>query len=101
MGLGGSRTAIVRQLLIESVLLALGGGIVGVSAGGFVLDWLKQLGAEKSQLWNPIELDARVLGVMLGVALLTTLLFALAPPLPTTPLHIPTALNTAGPGTPA
>ena len=66
LALGGSRTAIVRQLLIESVLLALGGGIVGIGAGAFALDWLKQLGAEKNQLWYPIELDARVLAVMMG-----------------------------------
>ena len=58
--------------------------------GGFVLDWLKQLGAEKSQLWNPIELDARVLGVMLGVAMLTSLLFGLAPALHTSRLDIRT-----------
>ena len=98
MALGGSRAAIVRQLLMESVLLALGGGIVGVGVGGFALDWLKQLGAEKSQLWHPIELDARVLAVMLGVALLTSLLFGLAPALHTSRLDIRTVLNEAGRG---
>jgi predicted permease len=98
MALGGSRAAIVRQLLMESVLLALGGGIVGVGVGGFALDWLKQLGAEKSQLWHPIELDARVLAVMLGVALLTSLLFGLAPALHTSRLDIRSVLNEAGRG---
>ena len=98
MALGGSRGVIIRQLLMESTLLALGGGIVGVGVGGFVLDWLKQLGAEKSQLWNPIELDARVLGVMLGVALLTSLLFGLAPALHTSRLDIRGVLNEGGRG---
>jgi putative ABC transport system permease protein len=42
-----------------------------VGVGGLALDWLKRLGAEKSQLWYPIELDARVLLAMLGVAALT------------------------------
>ena len=95
MALGGSRAAIVRQLLMESVLLALGGGIVGIGVGGFALDWLKQLGAEKNQLWYPIELDARVLGVMLGVSLLTSLLFGLAPALHTSRLDIRTVLQRA------
>jgi predicted permease len=98
LALGGSRTAIVRQLLIESVLLALGGGIVGIGAGGFALDWLKQLGAEKNQLWYTIELDARVLAVMMGIALLTSLLFGLAPALHTSRLDIRGVLNDAGRG---
>src|SRR5674476_406343 len=98
MALGGSRGAIVRQLLVESVLLALGGGIVGIGVGGFALDWLKQLGAEKKHLWFPIELDARVLAVMLGVALLTSLLFGLAPALHTSRLDIRSVLNEAGRG---
>ncbi len=98
MALGGSRAAIVRQLLMESVLLALAGGIVGISVGGFALDWLKQLGAEKNQLWYPIELDGRVLAVMLGVALFTSLLFGFAPALHTSRLDIRTVLNEAGRG---
>jgi predicted permease len=98
MALGGSRGAIVRQLLMESLLLALGGGIVGVSVGGFALDWLKQLGAEKNQLWYPIELDARVLAAMLAVALLTSLLFGLAPALHTSRLDIRGVLHEAGRG---
>jgi predicted permease len=98
MALGGSRAAIVRQLLMESVLMALGGGIVGIGVGGFALDWLKQLGAAKNQLWYPIELDARVLAVMLGVALLTSLLFGLAPALATSRLDIRSVLNDAGRG---
>ena len=98
MALGGSRGAIVRQLLMESVLLALGGGIVGVGVGGFAFDWLKQLGAEKNQLWYPIELDARVLAVMLGIALLTSLVFGLAPALHTSRLDIRSVLNEAGRG---
>ena len=98
LALGGSRTAIVRQLLIESVLLALAGGIVGIAAGGFALDWLKQLGAEKNQLWYPIELDARVLAVMMAIALLTSLLFGLAPALHTSRLDIRGVLNEAGRG---
>ena len=98
MALGGSRGAIVRQLLMESLLLALGGGIAGIGVGGFALDWLKQLGADKAQIWHPIELDARVLGVMLGMAVLTSLLFGLAPAVHTSRLDIRGVLNEAGRG---
>jgi predicted permease len=96
MALGGSRAAIVRQLLIESLLLALGGGAVGVGVGAFAIDWLKRLGAKDFELWHPIELDGRVLVAMLGIAALTSLLFGLAPALQTTRLDIRSVLMEAG-----
>ena len=98
MALGGSRAAIVRQLLMESLLLALGGGAVGVGIGAFATDWLKRLGAKDFELWHPIELDARVLVAMLGIAALTSLFFGLAPALQTTRLDIRSVLMEAGRG---
>lgn len=98
LALGARRGAIVRQLLMESLILAIIGGIVGIALGGFALDLLKQLGADKSELWHPIELDARVLAVMLGVSLLTSLLFGLAPALHTSRLDIRSVLNEGGRG---
>jgi predicted permease len=100
MALGGSRAAIVRQLLMESLLLALGGGAVGVGIGAFAIDWLKGLGAKEFELWHPIELDARVLLAMLGIAALTSLFFGLAPALQTTRLDIRSVLMEAGRGGP-
>src|ERR1035437_5971708 len=100
MALGGSRGAIVRQLLMESLMLALGGGAVGVGIGAFAIDWLKRLGAKDFELWHPIELDARVLVAMLGIAALTSLLFGLAPALQTTRLDIRSVLMEAGRGGP-
>jgi predicted permease len=100
MALGGSRAAIVRQLLMESLLLALGGGAVGVAIGAFAVDWLKGLGAKDFELWHPIELDARVLAAMLGIAALTSLVFGLAPALQITRLDIRSVLMEAGRGGP-
>jgi predicted permease len=98
MALGGSRATIVRQLLMESAILAIAGGVAGVAAGGFALDWLKKLGAERSQLWHPIELDGRVMAVMLLLALATSILFGLAPALQTTRLDIRNVLMESGRG---
>jgi len=81
---------------MESLLLALGGGAVGVGIGAFAIDWLKGLGAKDFELWHPIELDARVLAAMLGIAALTSLLFGLAPALQTTRLDIRSVLMEAG-----
>ncbi len=98
MALGGNRRTIVSQLLMESVMLAFAGGIAGVGLGGFALDWLKKLGADKNELWHPIELNAQVMLMMLGVALLTSLVFGLAPALQTTRLDIRNVLMEAGRG---
>jgi predicted permease len=98
MALGGSRMAIVRQLLMESALLAFGGGVIGVGLGGFALDWLKQMGADKHQLWRPIEMDGRVMAAMMAMALLTSVLFGLAPALATTRLDIRSVLMEGGRG---
>lgn len=98
MALGGNRMAILRQLLVESLLLALAGGAAGIALGAYAIDWLKRLGAEKSQLWHPIELDARVLAAMLGIAVLTSLVFGLVPALQTTRIDIRSVLIEAGRG---
>src|SRR6185312_14019879 len=45
--------------------------------------WLKDLGAKDMARWHPIEIDARVMGAMLLVALATAVLFGLAPALQT------------------
>jgi predicted permease len=98
MALGASRGAIVGQLLLESALLALAGGVAGIGLGGFVLDWLKKLGADKNELWHPIELNAQVLLWMMALALATSLAFGLAPALQTTRLNIRDVLMEAGRG---
>jgi predicted permease len=80
------------------VLLAVAGGAAGACVGGFALDWLKRLGADRQELWRPIELDGRVLPVMLAVSLLASLLFGLAPAFHTTSLDIRSVLAESGRG---
>jgi predicted permease len=98
MALGAGRGAIVRALFLESVLLSIGGGLAGIAVGGFALDWLKQLGADRNELWRTIELDGRVLAIMLGLSVLTSVLFGLAPAWHTTKLDIRSALAEGGRG---
>ena len=69
MALGGGRAAIVRQLLVESLLLALCGGAIGAGIGTVALGWLKRLGADSFESWHPITIDLRVLAVTMGIAM--------------------------------
>ena len=98
LALGATRTAVVRQLFLESLLLAAAGGLAGVAVGGFAIDWFKQLGAGPAEFWRPIELDWRVLAAMLAVSLCTSLLFGLAPAFFTSRIEIRNVLADAGRG---
>jgi putative ABC transport system permease protein len=81
--LGGSRWRIIRQLLTESVLLSLAGGILGLVVGysgirtllAVNTAGLPRLGVDGAA----VALDWRVLGFTLGVSLLTGVLFGLFP----------------------
>jgi predicted permease len=81
MALGSGRAAIVRQLLVESVVLGLSGGALGLAAAFLGLESLKTLGGATFQEWTRVTLDARALGVTAGLSLLTSLLFGLVPAL--------------------
>ena len=80
--LGAGRFRVIRQLLVESILLALGG-----AAFGCALAWggLKALVAALPKSTFPdealISLNGRVLAMTIAIAVLTALLFGLAPAL--------------------
>ena len=96
MALGSGRRAVVRQLLVESAVLALAGGVLGLLVGDAVLLGLKALSRNVFTLGYPIELDARVLGVTLIVALATSVLFGLVPALQASRIDVQTALAESG-----
>jgi predicted permease len=98
LALGGSRAAIVRQLLIESLALALAGCAVGLLIGSFATDWLKRLGAGAFEVAHPIEVDGRVMGAMLALAVIASVVFGLAPAIQTSRLNIRSVLLESGRG---
>ncbi len=96
LALGADRLRLTKQLLVESVLLSLLGGGVGLllaSAGlriltGFIPAGVTQAGA--------ITIDAKVLAFTVGVALLTGLIFGLAPASQTSHFNLNDTLKEGG-----
>jgi predicted permease len=79
LALGASRWALVRQQLAESALLALGGAAGGLLLSVWISDLLLNLAPESRQI--DVRPDFAVLGFLLAVAVLTVLLFGIAPAL--------------------
>ena len=81
--LGAGRARIVRQLLTESVLLSVAGGVLGTIlgfAGMRALLAISPAGLPRiGENGSSISIDWRVLGFTLGVSLLTGILFGLFP----------------------
>jgi len=78
---GASRWQIIRQLLIESAVLALIGGALGIFLASWSRDLIVALAPADTPRFQHIELDRWVLGFTLVATLLTSLLFGLWPSL--------------------
>jgi putative ABC transport system permease protein len=77
--LGADRRRLIRQLLTESLLLALAGGVVGVIIATQSFSWLALMIPHALSGLSTIGLDVRVLLATAGISILTGVLFGLAP----------------------
>ncbi|HEX2253774.1 MAG TPA: ABC transporter permease [Thermoanaerobaculia bacterium] len=77
--LGSGRAGVIRQLLVESLVLGLAGGVLGVLLAVAGLRLLVALDLGQVSNLAEVTLDGRVLLFALAVSLLSGLLFGLAP----------------------
>jgi putative ABC transport system permease protein len=77
--LGAGHGRLVRQLLTENLLVALGGGLLGIAFAEGAIQFVRRFGPENLPRLREIALDPAALMFCLGVTLATGLLFGLAP----------------------
>jgi putative ABC transport system permease protein len=79
--LGAGRLRLLRQLLTESVLLAVAGCAIGLLVAHWGMDALLSISPRDLLSFTSVTIDKRVLGFALALSVLTSLIFGLLPAL--------------------
>jgi putative ABC transport system permease protein len=77
--LGAARGRILRQLITESLLLGIAGGLAGLVAGGWAVDLLVSVLPEGTPRVDEIGLDGRVAAASIAISCVSALVFGLVP----------------------
>lgn len=95
---GAGRLRIIRQLLTESVLLSLFGGLLGLTLAFGAIRLLRMLGPDTLPRLHEIGLDGRALAFTFLVSLLSGIAFGLAPALRASQVNLNEGLKDGGRG---
>jgi len=93
LALGSGRYRLLRQFLIESLMLALAGGIVALLASMWTTDLLWALFFQRAL---ELRLNSHIVGFALLISLLTAVVFGLAPALQSTRVNLTLSLRNQG-----
>lgn len=94
--LGATRLRLIRQLLTESLLLAIVGGLAGVVIALLAVKALRVLGQDNIPRLNEVSIDIRVIFFTFVIAALTGVVFGLAPALRASKVDLNEALKEGG-----
>lgn len=95
MALGSGRSRVIRQVLTESLVLAVPGGAVGFALAWVALDLLDHAQFDALTPFPPLSMDLDVFGFTVAVTVATSLLFGLTPAISASGVHILDALKTS------
>jgi putative ABC transport system permease protein len=98
VALGASRWQLLRQVLTESVLLAIVGGAIGTFLALWGVELLQAIGSKTVPRIGEANLDLTVLLVTLGVSIVTGILFGLVPAVASGKPELTEALKEGGRG---
>jgi putative ABC transport system permease protein len=100
--LGAGRWRIIRQLLTESLLLALAAGVIGLLLARLAIVGLLAISpGDLISFTTTVSMDMRVLGFAIGLSFLTTLIFGVLPAVETSRTSNNESLQEGGRGTSA
>src|SRR5688572_30603216 len=94
--LGGSRTVLLRQMLVESLVIAGGGAVLGIALAYLGLDLLTAIGPQNLPRLSEISLDPTVLGFTIMASLLSALVFGIVPALRASRVDVADILRAGG-----
>lgn len=77
--LGASRLRLIRQFLLEGLVLALCGGVAGLLVSGWLAHVLVHLLPVRSPLLASAHVDARAVGFTLAISMVSAIVFAIIP----------------------
>lgn len=81
LAIGASRTRLLRQLLVENLVFAAVGGVLGLVIGSWAIQLLLESLPDQAPRWASFALDARMVIFTLGTCTVSALLFGWAPAL--------------------
>lgn len=98
VALGAGRIRIVRQLLIESVLLSIAGGSAGWLVALAGLHWFEATIHTTAPVWLNLSLDRTAFLYLAGISIGSGILFGLAPAFRLAKVEVHTAMKDGGQG---
>lgn len=103
LALGAGHGRVIRQQLFESLLLALGGGVIGTGVARLLLRAYSAAAVPPTQPWAAqlldYRMDARIIAYVMGITALSGVAVGLAPAMRMGVLDVMTALRDGGRGT--
>ena len=96
--IGAARSQLIRQLLTESFVLAVLGGILGLMLSIWGTGLVASYGSDINPMFRDIGVDWRVLGFTFAISIITGLIFGLAPALQISKPNLAESLKEAGRG---